>query len=396
MGSGSPYSHALSSADLDIQHVYSPFEELSKTIEFANDDEKFWWRATASSLSHLLAQCRYETADQFAILRWYAKFIAPALGPRPIAGRQPLFQPCPVSDGSAVEHSINWKELSSRRLVRFTIEATSYEAGTPADPFNQKETLKLLQTLKQSGEAESLDLGQFETWAKEFFFQPETAQELLSKLPPGTPCSQTWIAFDLLPGKRPVVKVYFMPFLKWIHTGTLGKDLVLQAALKCNGKYGTYDHPIAILDKYLKTFPEEAVNMAGIDCVDSPDSRIKVYLQTRANTLDGARRAYTLSGQLSGDVIDKGLEALCELWSVIFRLQEADIGNTTVFPKGTHCGLAVEMKPGRAELETKLYLPVRKLDGSDADLCDSLASWFRKRGHGEFSTAYKEDLMSAL
>lgn len=377
-------------------HVQSPCDSVAQSLGFPNEHQKFWWRATAPSLGHLLANCQYSEEDQLAHLRWYHRFIIPALGPRPIPGRKAKFEPCPVFDGSACEHSINWRELDPARTVRFTIEATGFQAGTAADPFNQEETKHLLR--KMAKEVPDLDLKQFELFVNELFLSNGTAETLMPKLPAGTPLSQVWVAFDLLRGKL-MAKVYFMPILKWIHTDTPTKTLVFDAARKHDGKYGTYEASIALLDSYLESFASgegPAVEMVAIDCIDSPNSRVKVYLRTGVNTLAKAKQIYSLGDRLSGEVIEAGIEKLGELWPILFRLEGDDIENTEVFPSGSYCGCAVEMKPGHAEPETKIHIPVRKIEGTDAQLCESLSTWFRRRGHGEFAAAYKKNLAAAL
>ncbi|KAK4201189.1 aromatic prenyltransferase [Triangularia verruculosa] len=364
---------------------------LADEADFDSLDQRFWWQATGPSLSRLLALSGYTDKDQQSHIHWYHQFITAALGPRPIAGTKLLFQPCPVFDGSACELSINFKERSPERTVRFTIEATGHEAGTNADPFNQDESTRLLQSMV--GNVGGLDLHQFNIFAEKLFFSPEDAAALLPHVPQGTPLSQVWLAFDLLRGGDIMAKVYFMPILKWIETGIPTKDLVFDAARRCD-KHGSYERPIQLLDDFLcEGVAPPVVEMVAIDCINSLDARIKVYLRTDANTLGKARHLLTLGGRLSGELVEQGLEALSELWPVLFCLPEGtDIDNIEVFPAGSYCGCAVEMKPDREEPETKLHIPVRKIQGTDAQLCESLSKWFKQRGHTEFSAKYKENL----
>lgn len=375
-------------------------ESIGQELGFANEDQEFWWRATAPSLGQLLASCQYSDEEQRSHLRWYRRFIIPALGPRPIPGKKPLFQPCPVFDGSACELSINFKERSRARTVRFTIEATGYEAGTAKDPFNQDASTHLLWTMVDN--VPGMDLRHFDIFADEFFLPSEAAATAVSRLPAGTPLSQIWLAFDLLRGGKILAKVYFMPILKWALTGApTTKDLVFATARRCSGKHGAYDAPIDLLDGYLESFPRgrgPTAEMVAIDCVDSPDSRIKVYLRTGANTLARAKDLLSLGGRLSGErSVQAGLEALTELWPMLFRLgPDKDVDNVEVFPAGSYCGCAIESKPGQTLPETKLHIPVRKIQGTDAQICESLTAWFRRRGHGEFAAAYKTDLETAL
>ena len=374
-------------------HDQVPYDTLSQSFELLNEDEKFWWRATAPSLGQLLASSQYSREDQLTHLRWYRQFIIPALGPHPSKAH---FQPCPVFDGSACEHSMNWKEFETARTIRFTIEATGFQAGTATDPFNQEQTKDLLRNMAK--EIPDIDLKQFEIFVDEFFLPKEVANSLKAKLPTGTPLSQAWVAFDLLAGKV-LPKVYFMPILKWMHTGIPSSTLVFGAAEKCNRIDVTYNDSIKFVKDYLESFTPgqgPVVEMVAIDCIDSPSSRIKVYLRTGVTTLAKAKDQFSLGGRLSGHSINEGLEALSELWPILFRLEGDDINNIEVLPEGSYCGCAIEMKLGQAEPETKLHIPVRKIEGTDAQLCDSLSTWFRSRGHEELAERYKSDLSAAL
>lgn len=376
----------------------APWERVTQAHKFSNDDEKFWWMATAPSFGKLLANSSYSSEDQLGHLEWYHKYILTALGPRPLPDKKALFEPCPVSDGSAVEPSINWKEKGSERLVRFTIEAVGYEAGTSSDPFNQNASVRLMKRLHQDYPA--IDLHNFDIFAKELFLGPETKDILQHKTPPGTPLSQIWMAFDLLHGGEVMAKIYFMPILKWILTGIPTKTLVFNTIRQCGEKFGSFEPSIQVLDAYLCDFPSErapVIEMVAIDCVDSPKARIKCYLRTGANTLAKAKLQFTLGGRLTGAAIEPGLDALGKLWPLLFRLPRNDsLEDTEVFPAGSYCGCAVEMKPGAQCPETKLHIPVRKIPGSDAQLCDALAAWFEQRGHSRFAQEYKQELSDAL
>lgn len=380
----------------DGTEARSEFESLTQDLHLSSKDDEFWWNSTGVSFHQLLIQNSYNSENRRSLLRWYAAFIIPALGPRPIRGEKPRFQPCPVADGSPIEYSLNWKETSSKQLVRFTIEATSATAGTPADLFNQNETLTLLSRLNKYGKMPKLDLKEFHIWKNEFYFSEDGAQRLLSRIPSGSPLSQIWIAFDLPHGQEPMAKVYFMPSLRCIESNIPNERLVFDTARICHGQYGTYNRCIDVLDSYLKASRDEPVIMAALDCIDSPNSRIKVYVQTRSNSLNGAKRVLTLNGQLAGETVAKGLEALEELWSILFPLQTDNIGNAIVFPKNVYCGLAVEFKAGQQFPETKLHLPLREFEGTDAKFCELLSTWFQKRSHAKFGETYRANLGRVL
>lgn len=363
-------------------------------------DHEFWWHATATSLQSLLESCGYDAASQAAHLGWYRRFIIPALGPRPRPGVAPAFRPCPTADGSACELSINWAERRRHRVVRFTIEATGAAAGTAADPFNQEATLRLLRGM--AGDVPGADLERFEHFVRGFFFpDADAARAVLPRLPARAPRSQAWVAFDLLPSGRAMAKVYFMPLLKCVQTGTPANRLVRDVVASARDGHGGFGAPLDLFERYAQSCAGKGmapkVEMVAIDCVDSPASRIKMYLRTSVTTLAGARDAYTLGGRLDGEAVEAGLDAMGQLWRILFRLDaRGDIDDVDVLPAGSYCGFAVEMKPGRARPEVKMHIPVRKIEGTDAQLIESLSSWFRRRGDGEFASSYRGYLEKAL
>ncbi|GAB1316444.1 hypothetical protein MFIFM68171_06654 [Madurella fahalii] len=120
--------------------------------------------------------------------------------------------------------------------------------------------------------------------------------------------------------------------------------------------------PLDLFESYMQSFTDKSiapkVEMIAIDCVDSPASRIKMYLRTSVTTLAGARDTYTLRDRLDGETVEAGLDAMGQLWRILFRLDAlGDIDDVDVLPAGSYCGFAVEMKPGRARPKVKMHIP---------------------------------------
>lgn len=228
----------------------------------------------------------------------------------------------------------------------------------------------------------SVSLKRFELFAERLFIKKEDALELAVRIPSGTPRSQVWMAFDLLRDGGVMAKVYFMPVLKMIQSGVETKTLVFEAARACE-EYGSFDQSIRVLEGYFGDFGEglgPVVEMVG----------------TSVDTLAKAKKAFSLGGRLKGEEIVEGIKALEELWPILFRIDASEAEEATIFPPGSYCGNAIEMKPGAAFPEVKLHIPVRKIEGTDAQLCESLSKWFARRGHGEFAASYKKELQAAL
>ena len=112
----------------------------------------------------------------------------------------------------------------------------------------------------------------------------------------------------------------FLPFLKAICTGTPTKAIAFDTIRKCNEPAGSYDKSIAVLDDYLESFDtgkESEVIVLSNDCiVDSPGSRIKVYI----DTLVKAKDMFHLRGSPSRPAVTVGLKAVGDLWRHLFGL----------------------------------------------------------------------------
>ncbi|KAK4175215.1 tryptophan dimethylallyltransferase-domain-containing protein [Triangularia setosa] len=275
--------------------------------EFDDDSKEFWNETTALPLIKLLQNSGYSNQDIETHSKWYNCFIIPALGSQPQAGKKPLFNARITADGSPVELSVNFKESSKVRTVRFTIEATGPKAGTPTDPYNQEETTRLLQTMTNA--IPGIYLGQYNTFTQSLFLPASTAPSILPKVTPKTPLSQAWIAFDLAHGGGIMAKVYFMPFLKWLHTASPAqaistKDIIFDIARQCNGPYGSYDHPISLLDSYLCSFPpgsfQPTVEMVAIDCEGGDDAWGKGQEQRYGNDATAAGGAVEFAISVKG------------------------------------------------------------------------------------------------
>ncbi|KAI1123021.1 aromatic prenyltransferase [Nemania abortiva] len=367
----------------------------SQNTGVLDDDQEFWWKATAGSLSQLLTSCEYDKEDRISHLSWYRRWIIPALGPRPAQSNDPLHKSCLVFDGSTCEFSMNWKEREPNQIVRFNIEAMSHKAGTDADPFNQQPALDLLRRLSQ--EYPDLRLTQFEELAEEFFLSLEYARSLKTRLPPGTPQSRVWVGFDLVKGGFRA-KAYFIPFLKATEEGLSVKELAFRAVKRLSCTYGSFNKSLSVLDDYLASFDQgnaPGVAIVAIDCFDSPEARLKIYLETTANTLMKVKGLYSLGGRLSSSEIDQGLCTLGQLWEVLFKLSPGDQETADIFGSGPYCGISFEMKPGGSVPEPKVYIPSR-LVASDAQHCETLATWFAMRGHYELAKVYEERLRAAF
>ncbi|MCJ1391940.1 hypothetical protein MMC18_004807 [Xylographa bjoerkii] len=379
------------------------FDQVNQEIQSNDEDRVFWWGAFGQSLATLLKTSQYSGKEQLYYLRWFQEWIMGSLGPRSVDGK-PYYGSSFTYDGSPVEYSLNWKQKKVDQTIRFTTEPCSQKAGTAADPLNQLAAKDLLTAMAK--DVSGIDLTRFKLFWSGTNVPDEAAEEVLSKLPPGHPRACVLLAFDLEHGEI-VAKAYFNPALKAICMGTPTKTIVFDVIRKCNGPAGSYDASIAVLDGYLETFDaSEApqIFMLSNDCVvDSPTSRIKVYVTSPVNTLAMAKDAFHLGGRLSGPATKAGLKAVGDLWCHIFGLSssDSDIDDKEVLPTGSRCVFVFEMRPttegqNGSDIEVKMHMPASWFGKTDAQACEVLADWFRTHGHPDLAARYQPDLISAL
>ncbi|KAI5918416.1 tryptophan dimethylallyltransferase-domain-containing protein [Camillea tinctor] len=396
----------------EVQSVSSESErQSSATLARVNEDlsdASFWWDALSQPLATLFQNQKYGEPQQLAYLRWFQKWIMPALGPRPVNG-QAHYGSWLTHDGSRLEYSMNWKEKKPEQTIRFTIEPASGEAGTPADPLNQLAAKQLLTAMAK--EYDGIDLTRFEIFHQETRVPDELASAVVANNPPGAPLTGVWVAFDLEHSGELTAKAYFLPHLKAVGTGIQPKDIAFSAIRKCNGPMGSYDAPLAALGAYLESFPTpETTPMVALlsnDCVpDSPASRCKVYVHPSVpGTLAAAKDMFHLGGRLTGPATTAGLAAISELWCLLFGLDPADPASEekAVLPDGRKFLCVYEMRPTQegqedkgVDIEVKLHIPGWRLDKNDEQVSVLLEQWFRKHGHPELAARYRDDLAATF
>lgn len=378
----------------------STLDQVNQDIQTDRADQAFWWGALGQPLATLFRTSQYSENDQLYYLRWFHQHIMPALGPRPSHGK-PHYGAWLTHDGSRLEYSLNWKERKLDQTIRFTIEPSSRQAGTAADPLNQRAAKDLLTAMVK--EVPGIDLTRFDLFYSETRVPDDAADEIKEKNPLGAPLTGFWVAFDLERGGI-VAKAYFLPHMKAVWTGIPTKTIVFDAIRKCNGSFGSYDGSIAALDSYLESFSSEeapAVVLLSNDCVvDSHASRVKVYVHASIGSLAHAKDMFHLGGRLKGPIVSEGLKAVEDLWYHLFGLDKSDpdAEGKVLLPDGRKFLCVYEMRPTQEgpDMEVKLHIPGWRLGKTDTEISELLSSWFKAHGHQDLATRYQPDLASAL
>lgn len=373
------------------------------------DDNAFWSGALGQSLVTLLQTSQYSDKDQLNYLRWFQRWILPAMGPRPKDGK-PHYPSSFTHDGSPLEYSLNWKEKKQGQTIRFCMEPSNAKSGTAADRLNQQAADEFLAEMKAAEDVPGLDLTRFRLLLSETNVPDESVDEVLSKNPPGRPLTRVLIAFDLEPGSDIVAKAYFLPHLRAIATQTPVKTIVFDAIRKCNGPSGSYDAPVAQLDNFIESFgadnPETPqVFMLSNDCVvATPSSRLKVYVDASVRTLAQAKKVLSMGGKITGPTMEGALNAVEEFWCHLFGVDSSKAGfeDTVALPAdAAKCVFVFEMRPvqdGQAapEIEVKMHMHPSWFGKTDDKASQVLSSWFEKHGHGQFAARYQPDLATTL
>jgi DMATS type aromatic prenyltransferase len=381
-------------------HSISPFVEARQELQSRHEDHAFWWSMLGESFATFLKSSQYSEEHQLYYLRWFQKWILGSFGPRPVDGKA-YHRPEFAWDGSPLEFSINWKEKKPTRTVRFTAEPMTRNSGRPADLLNQRAAHELFTAM--SRDVPGIDLTRFNLLLSETSVPDHFAEKVLAELPAGHPKSRVLVAYDL-EGGAVVAKAYYNPEHKSILKGIPSYQVVFDAIRKCTGPYGTYDASIAAVEEFLTSHVGPVVTLLANDCVvDSPSSRLKVYVTSPVTNLTTALENFNLAGRITGPRSEAGLKAVRAFWCHAFGLdsESPDVETKEVLPAGSRCVFVHEMRPRTddqpgVDIEVKMHVPGSWLGDTDTKIIESLSAWFEKNGHPEFASSYGSEVAAAL
>ncbi|KAL8942497.1 MAG: hypothetical protein Q9216_001641 [Gyalolechia sp. 2 TL-2023] len=378
-------------------------DEVNQETRSDSEDRAFWWEAMSGTLATLLQANQYSDEAQRHYLRWFHKWVPPALGPRPINGK-PYYGSWLTHDLSPFEFSINWKEKSRKQIIRFTFEPTTKQAGTAADPINQLGTKEFMKTI--SNVVPGLDLTRFNQFLEATNVPSDGVDDAIAKHPPNFPRCRAVAAFDLEHSGDLMVKSYFLPHWRSLQSGIPTKTIISDTVRACNGPDGlSYDGSLDAITSYLSTFEgQEDAPLAWLlsnDCVaDTPGMRLKVYVLSEADSLTKLNDMYNLGGRLKGSHIAASLEGIRDLWYHLFGLSGSDAtAKDKVCVDKMKCVFVYEMRSthgSEPDLDVKLHIPMWQLGKSDGELSEMMASWFESHGHPNFAARYQSDLNKAF
>ncbi|KAF2673862.1 aromatic prenyltransferase [Microthyrium microscopicum] len=378
-----------------IVPVSKPWETLGSILGFNNADEEFWWKCTAPVLGKFLVKAEYTTEQQFTYLSWYHRFILPSLGERPEQGKPRKWRAQVTPGASPFQPS--WNLQGNKSTVRFTVEPIGRNVGSREDVFNQLAAIDLMRKLKTT--MPDIQDDWFYHCVKQLYVPKDVINMmLLAQGPPQGPKPPTcFVAFDLLKDKIES-KAYFFPHMQARLLAVNQGDLVIQTVRGLNGDGIDMNPSLDAFEEYLNSggpLTHGQIEMLAIDNVDKKRARAKIYVNSFNNTFNKIKDIYTMGGRIKDAAILKSLDALADVWKLLFNLPETgfeDMELPNIMHPRSGFVTGFEFKTGEALPTTKIYFPMWHYAKTDQQLTDALSAFFSKQGWNDRAKSYSNDV----
>lgn len=349
------------------------------------DDASYWWDVTGKILQTLLSRAGYSAQRQHDILLFYGQVVQ-SLGSRPTADRPSNgWQSFMTDDFSPLEFSWHWGNAKTNvsPTIRLSIEAIGDQAGTPADPWNQKASIDLLDRLRP--DVLAIDLQWYKHLARNI--TPVETKDVSST------CyehrehrSSIFLAFEFI-DQRPRVKAYMLPLVKAIQTSQTTSTVVQEALASLAQEYQALPALYKLLEFLETTSKNHRLQpmIVGVDCVEPSKSRIKVYV--RSPDTSYASVAAIMGMFDDGCSTQNGLKELRHLWQLVLGLKD-NFNPEDDLPFKAHCTSGVlyyfEVHAGSWNIKPKVYIPVKHYGCNDEDIAQGLRAFLvSRKGTGE-------------
>lgn len=358
--------------------VDSPSGIIAAGLGFELPDSQKWWDSTAPVLESMLQDADYDTQHQYKILLFFYRFIVPHLGPFPELKNEAstsFWKSFMTEDHSPMEMSWAWESINGNPKVRFSIEAIGREAGSTSDPFNQKETMKLIARLKATQPQLKLELFEYFHAA----FQVGTVNKASIEGYPNR--SSLGLGFDFS-GGRINTGAYLTPPAS-ISEPAAGWNFAYETISAYN-KDGVSFPSAGKLHHFLTdtdTGRELCFVGLGIDCVDAKKSRLKIYLRSQRTSRENIKMVLTMCGETTDSWTDVMLEKLYTLIDMVapgYKVDE-DVNSPT---SGILYNFDIH---GSMEPYSRIYIPVKHYGEDDLTIAENLER-FQAQERGTIET----------
>ncbi|KAI9645556.1 hypothetical protein NHQ30_006298 [Ciborinia camelliae] len=347
---------------------------------------------TGGPLSVMLEAAGYDEHSQYAALLFYFQHIIHRLGIPPTPQGLPHgWRSFMTDDCSPIEYSWAW---GSAPRIRYAVEAAAPSAGSAYDPFNQFETIQLVDGLKRS---QNMDWQLFEFFQK-CFVPSGGATKFSLDTPISSPTnnSSLMLAFEPWKGKMNA-KGYVAPIKAYqYHQSPLElasssfRKLELDMNIELPAYRTFHDLMNSKHGKSTLTFLALAV-----DCIDPFNSRFKLYVRSVNTAFDEVCHNLTM-GKKDHTIWTKDLlSELQVLWYLVLGLatnfptsrELATLDNATAGVLYNYDIHAANDLP-----DVKVYIPVRHYGQSDLDIANGLGSYLKRQGSDQHFHKYMQML----
>jgi DMATS type aromatic prenyltransferase len=332
-------------------------------------------------LTEMLTMAGYNTQSKKIHADFFRESVAPSLGFHPRGtGVSKLWKSFMTDDHTPVELSWCWSTSTETPTVRYSVEPIGKDAGWVVDPINTAASVQLLgEALPLAPDMDLYLHRHFQKLLLTRNLSAHSKQETIIDIPQ----AQSFIAFDLLETSI-VVKQYYLPARRALVDGSSSFAIVKNAIQKLPAPSHALLTSFDVLINFFESFTVQSrpsVEIMAIDYLDPTLSRLKIYVRSRATTLQSVIEMMTLRGKYPKTSEEEN--SLRELWCSVFGLNGDGYDDHHPLPEKEHRTGGIlyyfELKCGATFPKTKVYLPVRHYAQNDDQIARGLSKYLDRR-----------------
>lgn len=353
----------------------------------AKETTQSWRDEGGSRLKILLEEAGYPPQYRDKALNFFAEHVAPSLGTAPTTSC-PIWKSPMTDDFSPIEYSWTW---ASNPQVRYSVEMIGHSAGSSADPFNEDETLAVVERLKIC--EPHMDWELFELFFSRTKVGGKGAESGVGSsisMPGKSDPASLFLAFEPLKGQT-TAKAYFIPPNSMFEDSlSLFRDLIrtLHTAGLASDAHNIF------LD-FLTPGPSKPLVTClwvAVDCVKPSQSRLKFYVRSKSTSFDTVLQVLRLNGMTDTTWTDPTVVELKKLWRLVLDLPE-DFSQSDQLQQSRHETSGIlyyfDIHPKYSVPLSKVYIPVKHYGRNDQAVLDGLVEYLDDVGDGRLTSNFK-------
>lgn len=350
----------------------------TRGLSLLSSHQQYWYHTVGLVLATLLDNAGYSYRAQVSILYRFAGLVTPTLGRAPDPGF-PRWKSFMTDDHTPVELSWDFHTGAERPTIRYSIEPIALDAGTAANPNNDRAGADFKQDLLHAFPETDM------TWFNHF--EECFVHDWGDDTPEGHRSTVFW-AFDLKE-KGGTTKAYFFPGTVARATKRTNLEAVSDAIVDAPGYRAGGVPSFDLFTSYVNRSPDIRfeVDMLALDLVHVDKSRLKIYFRDRRTDFASVRDSMSLGGQLQGPDFEEGMKRLKVLWDSLLGTE--GLPEDVPLPHKGHrtAGILynIEFRMNSKNPLVKIYIPARHYAEDDQQIIDTLC-WYmteevgRRRG----------------